>query len=567
MYTNHISRQYQLQLEPDIDREQLEKLKRYQLLFENTSDIIIFTKDDGHIIEANHAAIGEYGYELKELLSMSIKDLYKRNTDVHSYTELPVGQGRLFEGVQQRKDGTLFPVEVSYQTAVVGGKKIVLSVIRDITERKKSKEQLQYLATHDFLTNIPNRYFLETALTKLIHLKHMPESALLFIDVDNFKVVNDTFGHATGDQMLIDLIGIFKASLDDKALLARLGGDEFAVLLKGVNLEEAGKVAEKLRQALEEADICINQESCAFNITTSIGIVNIDGTLNPQELLAYADIALYAAKNDGKNRVVSIGSNDDKTRLSETNQIVTLIKKSLKENRFKLCYQPVFKLNKEILHYEALIRMFDDAGTMIYPNAFIPVAERFGMMSQIDRWVVKEAIHTLQYHPDMKIFINLSGMSLGDKSLLCFIEESIKVSGIDAARIGFEITETTAVKDIVQAEFWVRKLKDLGCRFALDDFGVGFCSFAHLQLLSVDYIKIDGSFVRNLDVTPNQKAIVQAISDVARTLGKETIAEFIENEQVMNILIELQINNGQGYYLGKPSLLQDITQRAFCRSS
>lgn len=565
MYSN-IPTNYQLQFERDLYHSQLENLRKYQLLFENTSDIILFLNSTGQIIEANMTAQSAYGYELKELLTMNIKDLYGKHAEQSVLNTLPLSQNAFVEEHHQRKNGTYFSVEVHYQATILNDKKLILSVIRDITERKKAKEQLQYLATHDFLTHIPNRYFLKTAITKLIKSKKIPDSALLFIDVDNFKVVNDTYGHATGDQMLIKLSSIFKKTLTENSLLARLGGDEFAVLLKGANFDKARQIAENLRHDIEKADICVTRQSSTFNLTISIGIVTIDGTLSSQELLACADIALYAAKNDGKNRVVSIESKDDKTRLSETNKIVTLIKSALKENHFTLYYQPVCKLNNEILHYEALIRMFDSEGNLIFPDSFIPVAERFGIMSQIDRWVITEAIKTLQQHPNMTIFINLSGMSLGDKSLLLVIEDIITASGIDAARIGFEITETTAVKDIVQAEFWVRRLKELGCRFALDDFGVGFCSFSHLQLLSVDYIKIDGSFVRNLDVIPNQKAIVQAISDVAQALGKETIAESIENEQVLTILSDLKINHGQGYYLGRPSPLQDIQQKSSCRN-
>lgn len=428
--------------------------------------------------------------------------------------------------------------------------------IRDTTERRKTEEQLKYLATHDSLTNILNRYSLEEALQGSVDkAKRGESSALLFIDLDNFKLVNDTYGHAAGDELLINLVKILKNSLRKSDLLARLGGDEFAVLLEGTSAREAGLVAEKLRRLVDESELYLRANSARVNLSVSIGIVMVDGTLDSQKLLSHADTALYAAKEEGRNRVAFVQPGEDKVaKNSETNRMIGLLKNALKENKFSLFYQPVFEVhNRSIIHHEALIRLRGEGEELITPGRFIPIAERFGLMPKIDRWVVQASLEALQKYPDLNLFVNLSGISLGDETILEFIEESISCSKIDPARLGFEITETVAVKDLIRAERWIRRLKSLGCSFALDDFGIGFSSFSYLRILPVDYLKIDGSFVCNLHTEATHCALVQAMNAVAQNLGKKTIAEFVENEDIMNILKSLGVDCAQGYYLGKPS--------------
>lgn len=427
------------------------------------------------------------------------------------------------------------------------------------------KKQLQYLATHDSLTNIPNRYLLQENLKRAVaKAKRGQKNALLFIDLDNFKLVNDTLGYTAGDDLLITLVNILKSNLREGDLLARLGGDEFAVLLEGATAEEAGTIAEKLRRAVDEEELCLVTHRTCFNLTISIGIVMVDGTLDSQKLLSHADTALYAAKEGGRNKVAFVQPDGySRAKLSETNQLVGLIKGAFKENRFMLFFQPVFKVSdRKITHHEALIRLKDKDGELIPPGRFIPVAEQFGLMSQIDRWVVQASLTVLRKYPDLKLFVNLSGISLGDEELLELIQTKIHKSGIDPSRIGFEITETAAVKDLARADRWIRRLKILGCRFALDDFGIGFSSFSYLRFLSVDYLKIDGSYVYNLDKDPTHRALVQAINTVAQSLGKKTIAEFVENEYIFKILEEMKIDCGQGYYLGKPTPVPEDVDKA-----
>lgn len=431
-----------------------------------------------------------------------------------------------------------------------------IETLRDITEQNRMKDQLKYLATHDSLTGIPNRYsLLENLRRAVAKAKRGQISALLLIDLDNFKLVNDTLGHPSGDDFLITLTNTLKNNLREGDLLARLGGDEFAVLLEGTTKEEAKIVAEKLRHIIDEKELCLVTYKTCFNLTISVGITMIDGSIDAPKLLSYADSALYAAKQAGRNRVNFYQQPPDTLnhKVTETHHLVNLIKHGLKENRFILMFQPICELkNNKIIHYEVLIRLKDNQGQLLLPGRFMPVAERFGLIAQIDRWVIEASLLALKKYSQLKLFINISGISLSDENLLEFIEETANKSGINPERIGFEITETSAVKDLVRAENWIRRLKKLGCSFALDDFGIGFSSFYYLRHLPVDFLKIDGSFIQNLDQDSTNRALVQAISTVAQSLGKKTIAEFVENEPILRILKNLNIDCGQGYYFGKP---------------
>lgn len=438
-------------------------------------------------------------------------------------------------------------------------RKELVSKKEDISETNKEVRHLHYLATHDFLTNIPNRYYLEEYLKDLImnEADQIDKSALLFIDLDNFKVVNDSFGHASGDQILLSFVELIKKNLRSEDFLARLGGDEFAVVLKNTSLERAKEIANQFLQNLWIGKFDFDGNQVTINVTASIGITMVDGTLDTQTLFSYADVALYAAKDEGKNRIFVIHSDGDKKKLSESNHVILQINTALKENRFTLHFQPIVDMQGKIVHHEALLRMLGQDGKLIFPNEFMRTAERFGLMSQIDQWVVNSAIDILCINPKMSIFVNISASSLIDRELLKFIESRIHESGIAPTRIGFEITETAVIRDLDQVEHWIRRLKVIGCKFALDDFGAGFLSFAHLQKLPVDYLKIDGSFIRNIDVDPINKALVQAMNSVAHALGKATIAEYVENEKIWEILHELQIDCGQGYFLGRPAPLAD----------
>jgi diguanylate cyclase (GGDEF)-like protein len=428
-------------------------------------------------------------------------------------------------------------------------------------KRKEQQRQLGYLATHDPLTGLSNRRLLEHYLKKAVaNARQGRQSAFILMDLDHFKFVNDTLGHAVGDKVLIQLTEILKNQLRSSNLLARLGGDEFALLLdeKG-DAEEAGIVAARMCQAVEEHRFTYGNHS--FHLGLSIGIVMIDGKADPGMLLSEADSAMYSAKKQGRNRVVFYSSgNNVLNRLSEIGEWAIRIKDALLDDNLILYFQPVYRLNdSQISHYEVLVRLLDPSGGVIAPQKFIPAAEHFGLMPQLDRWVVKHAIQTLYKYPDIHLYANISGHSLADTSFLSFIEENMLLYSIEPHRLGFEITESAVVEDFDRVKDWIERLKTFGCQFALDDFGTGFNSFLYLRNLPVDQLKLDGLFISTLAEDLTQRPLVQAMHQLARALGIETVAECVENKEVVKILQGIGVTYGQGYHLGRPTA--DITNQ------
>ncbi|HEX7714439.1 MAG TPA: EAL domain-containing protein [Bacillota bacterium] len=427
-------------------------------------------------------------------------------------------------------------------------------------KRRKQEQQLSYLATHDPLTGLPNRRLLEYEMKKVIS-QHQPAKwpAFLLMDLDNFKFVNDTMGHAAGDQVLIKLTAMIKDMTLGKDLLSRFGGDEFALLLTDcTDPGEAQCVAERICQAVAEYRFVFEKNS--FHLGLSIGIVMIDGmNTDPGVILSQADTAMYSAKRQGRNRVQVYQPDDTMIRLSETSNWASQIKDALEEDRLQLFYQPVVHLtDSRIDHYEALVRLRNPNGDLIAPQVFIPAAEQFGLMPQLDRWVVKHVIRALQENPEIRIFMNLSSFGLADQSFLATIENALVDGGIEPKRLGFEITETALVQDLHRAQRWIESLKILGCRFALDDFGAGFNSFLYLRHLPIDQLKLDGLFIKNLGREPIQKPLVQAMHQLAGALGIETVAECVEDAESLEILKEIGVSFGQGFYLGVPVSVFDL---------
>lgn len=535
---------------------------KYRMLLENARDIILFISPDGYILEANKAAIDAYGYSRDELLSLKIFDLHNENNSlvIEQYLNESNHSGITYETVNLRRDGSTFPVEVSSQSVIIGDQQILVQIIRDITDRKCVEENLRYFASYDALTGITNRRVLEETYNEMFgpasDISFMKRTgALILIDIDNFKFINDTFGHTVGDMVLVNLVSILKRNLRNDDLLARFGGDEFCVLLKNVNVQQANIIAEKLRRAVEQSRVLLGESDISFGYTISVGVAPIlGGMLEFQEIISRADYALYQSKENGRNRVSCISNEQiSKDKLVETNNMIFLINEALNTNRIVLYFQPIVEISTgKVIHHEALIRILTKTGEIIYPGKTLPIAERFGLMPLIDRQVLKLSFEALEKYPELKLFINLSGASIGDDSIVSMIEENINRRKVDPSRLGFEIAETLAMKDFARAELWIKQLRQKGCRFALDDFGVGFSSFSYLQYLSVDYVKIDGSYIRDLDRNYKNRALVQAINIVAHSFGKKVIAEFVENSSILNILSQDKVNYGQGYYLGHP---------------
>ncbi|WP_236860740.1 putative bifunctional diguanylate cyclase/phosphodiesterase [Candidatus Reidiella endopervernicosa] len=387
--------------------------------------------------------------------------------------------------------------------------------------------------------------------------RYAHSGGLLFIDLDQFKYINDTYGHHSGDEYLTQVAKRLQRTLRNTDVLGRLGGDEFGVILPRVEEGEAEQVATNLLEALTGEELIHGEHASRVSASIGIALFPEQGTL-PSELLARADTAMYAAKELGRNRYhiyceqdVRLARMHDKVRWEDR------IHQALENDRFVLHYQPIVNLKSgAISHYEALLRMLDDDDTLIPPGAFLDTAERFGLIRDIDRWVVEQTIRTQgvseKRGEPVKLAINLSGRNFGDNDFLELVRNTITISNADPHAIIFEVTETVAVENLDKARSFINDLRELGCSFALDDFGVGFASFHYLKNLNVDYIKIDGSFVRNLHQDSTDQVFIRAIHDVARSLNMTAIAEFIENDEILAILQEIGIDMGQGYYLSRP---------------
>lgn len=463
---------------------------------------------------------------------------------------------------ETRMDGSVF--ETRLITRVVEGDEDnwqrVLSIIEDVTERKEAQDKLNYQARHDSLTGLINRNEFERRAGRLISAfqRSGEEHALCFMDLDQFKIINDTCGHAAGDNLLHQLGEVLQSAVRHRDTLARIGGDEFGVLMEHCTLDQARRVAMSLQKVVQ--DFLFTWESRSFRIGVSIGLVAIDeGSPDLTELMRRADAACYMAKDLGRDRIHVYRLKDSELaqRHGEM-QWVTRISQSLEKNQFCLYAQPIVPLdNSDHWHYEFLLRMIDETGKAISPGAFFPAAERYGMTEKLDRWVVEKALTLLTENPAFitaidSITINLSGPSFTNQKFLNFIISQLDNSEVEPEKICFEVTETVAISNLSAATKFIKILKGYGCFFALDDFGSGLSSFGYLRKLPVDYLKIDGMFVREIANDPIDYAMVKSINDIGQIMGMKTIAEFVENDAIKERLQEIGVNYAQGYSIGKP---------------
>jgi diguanylate cyclase (GGDEF)-like protein/PAS domain S-box-containing protein len=434
-------------------------------------------------------------------------------------------------------------------------------VFHDVSESRDLNRRLSYHASHDILTGLVNRREFENRVERALRSAKARETsyALLYLDLDQFKIVNDSCGHSAGDALLGQLGALLKSKIRWRDTLARLGGDEFGVLLESCSLEEAMNTAETLRMAIGEYKFTWEERN--FRLGVSIGVVPI--TADNEDvagLLTAADSACAAAKEAGRNRIHSFQENDiDLMRRRRELQWAARINNALEDNRFELFRQTIQPLQGEEngSHYEILLRMRDENGGIISPGLFIEAAERYGITPSIDRWVIRSAFRWLVSEADERerlalCSINLSGQSLGDDKFLPFVVDQFQMSGIDATKICFEITETAAIASYSQANRFINALKELGCMFALDDFGTGLSSFGYLKHFPVDFLKIDGSFVKEILHDPIDREMVRSINEIGHLTGKQTIAEFAENEEIITMLRGMGIDYAQGYGVSEP---------------
>lgn len=450
-------------------------------------------------------------------------------------------------------------------------KRLVPAVERELRElvsrraRCEAEQTVAYMAYHDALTGLANRFQLEQTLDHIIdENRHEPaDNALLYIDLDQFKLINDTCGHMAGDELLKNLSPRLKKLVRAGDLLARIGGDEFALLLANCPPQKALELAERLRQ---EVDMFrFSWQGKIFRIGCSIGLAYFgrDG-INRNQVLREADIACYAAKDAGRNRVYVYQETDDllRERQAQMNW-ATRLKQALEQDGFEFALQPIQSMQNPIAQggmYEVLLRMKGE-GSGVMPGAFIPAAERYGLMPQLDRWVVEHAMRlwqsmatSLKCKENLIFFINLSAESLTDGQMVSFIQEQLRQNRIPARQICFEITETSAISNLSLSVKFMTEVRQLGCKFALDDFGTGMCSFNYLKNLPVDYVKIDGSFVRKVLEPGIDSAIVDAINRIAHLIGLQTIAETVEDAATARHLKHLGVDFYQGHWLATPKL-------------
>ena len=462
-----------------------------------------------------------------------------------------------------RKDGNELYIE-STASPIRDGKGNVTGgvlVFHDVSESRELNRRLSYHASHDILTGLVNRREFENRLERALKSARARETsyAVCYLDLDQFKIVNDSCGHSAGDALLGQLGALLKSKIRWRDTLARLGGDEFGVLLESCSLEEAMQTAESLRLAISEYKFMWDERS--FRLGVSIGVVPITAdNEDVAALLSAADSACAAAKEAGRNRIHSFQENDiDLMRRRREMQWAARINNALEENRFELYRQTIMPLqvDEQGAHYEILLRMRDENGGIISPGLFIEAAERYGITPGIDRWVIRSAFRWLVSEADERerlalCSINLSGQSLGDEKFLPFVIDQFQMSGLDATKICFEITETAAIASYSQANRFINALKELGCKFALDDFGTGLSSFGYLKHFPVDFLKIDGSFVKEILHDPIDREMVRSINEIGHLTGKKTIAEFAENEEIITMLRGMGVDYAQGYGVSEP---------------
>ncbi len=441
----------------------------------------------------------------------------------------------------------------------------VVLVFHDVTELRGLAKKMSYQATHDSLTGLLNRREFENRVTQAIENARTEDvrHAICYLDLDNFKVVNDTSGHFAGDELLKQLTIKLRMELREADTLARLGGDEFGILLEGCSTENAREPAEAIRKVVEDFRFVWDNRS--FRIGASIGLVQItrdSGTLT--DLLSAADSACYIAKEQGRNRVHVYQPDDE--AVSERHgqmQWVQRIQDVLEQNRFRLFFQPIAKLHREadeknLTHGEVLLRMLDEDNKIVGPGSFIPAAERYQLMPAIDQWVVTNTLKTLTQDKEKvaehvsSCCINLSGQSISDMRFMDFLIGEISNSGVRPELLVFEITETAVIENLCNASKLISTLREMGCRFALDDFGVGLSSFGYLKNLAVDYLKLDGCFVKNMVVDNIDQSMVKAINQIGHTMGIKTIAEYVEDEATLDAVRNVGVDYAQGFIIAKP---------------
>ena len=546
---------------------------RAQVTLASIADSVITTNVDGRVEYLNPIAEALTGWKLREARGLPLSTVCPM---LDESTRQPIADpvARVLRDdatvrvtsnvVLLRRDGMEIAIDQSAapirdRLSLITG---VVLVLHDVRREREFATQLSYQATHDTLTGLINRREFEHRLDRALASARdeRRHHAMMYLDLDQFKIVNDTCGHAAGDEFMRQISVVLQERLREGDTLARLGGDEFGVLLENCQIDNAIRIAETLRQAIADFHFVVNQRT--FAVGVSIGLVNMsDGTLNLTEVLSAGDAACYMAKEKGRNRVQLYHPKDTELAMRHGEmEWVGRIQDALTAGRFVLYTQqivPVGVGQKSTRMFELLVRMIDERGAIVPPMAFIPAAERYNLMSQIDRWVTRTALTTMaaRRSPSREsetCIINLSGASIGDERFLDFIRSELTRTAAPVGSVCFEVTETAAIANLGKATRFITELKTLGCLFSLDDFGSGMSSFGYLKHLPVDFLKIDGSFVRDMLADPIDNAMVEAINQIGHVMGKRTIAEYVEHEGILERLREIGVDYAQGFGISVP---------------
>jgi diguanylate cyclase (GGDEF)-like protein/PAS domain S-box-containing protein len=548
--------------------------QRYRELFQNVTAGVFQSTVDGKFMAANPALVRMLGYDSEdELLALDLaRDIYAepdhRNGWIRTMSEH--GEVRNAELVLKRKDGSrLVVLENSRAVADVDGKVLFYEgTLTDITAAHAISEQLSHDASHDPLTGLKNRREFESQLQHALELSHATGAthAVCFMDLDRFKIVNDTCGHVAGDELLRQIGQLLQSKLRAVDVVARFGGDEFAILLQNCGPNDALQVANNVLRAVSAFQFVWGQHT--FSLGISIGVVVINSHFRRlAQVISAADTACYAAKDGGRNRVVMYQEDDaTMTRQRAEADWVGRAKRALVENRLFLEAQPIRPLalgSRELPHYELLVRMRDDSGRAVPPGAFLPTVERYNLSVRYDRWVIGAALKWMQGHAAAldrfgRFFINLSRDSLVDPGTATFVRNAVAEAGVDPRRVGFEVSEKFAIGNLTQANQLFSELRRLGCSVSLDDFGSGVSSFAYLKALGADFLKIDGMFVGNISQDKVDYAMVRSITEIGHVMGKRVIAESVENDAVLEKLGEIGVDYAQGFGVSAPRPIDEI---------
>lgn len=548
--------------------------RRKSAVMEAALDCIVSIDANGQVIEFNPAAERTFGYRREDVIGQDMAELLipvsKRESHHQGLRrQLSNKESRILntriETEALRSDGSEITVELTITRLDIDGEVIFTAFLRDITEARYMSEQLTWQATHDVLTGLSNRHVFGKRLTELAEADHDEHHFLMYMDLDQFKVVNDYSGHGAGDELLRQLSALLQEQIQIKHVLARLGGDEFGLLLENCTLECAQEIAGRLLEAVRQ--FRFYWQDASFSVGISIGVVEISGSGETvPELLGAADAACYKAKEEGRNRM-HLFQPDDQDLVRRRGEIVWIskIESAFEENRFLLYHQRMCQcaVENEDIYLEILLRMKDRNGKLITPDRFIPSAERYKLMPSIDRWVIRKTFKWLSENENVRqrirlCSINISGYSVADPYLQAYILDQLHEFGILPGIICFEITETAAITNLSQAMDFMGALHNKGCLFALDDFGSGMSSYGYLKRLPVDFLKIDGEFVRDIVFDNISHAMVRSIHEIGHIMGKKTIAEYVESEEILEMLTKLGVDLAQGYAIHEPQPLDEL---------